>query len=62
MQAFFIVVGLIKAFLASWIDVEVIAKSEEASLTNAVIDLPMKYREAVVLFYYEELSVSNAQQ
>ncbi|NMH73501.1 sigma-70 family RNA polymerase sigma factor [Bacillus sp. RO2] len=41
------------------VEVEVIAKSEEESLTNAVMGLPVKYREVVVLHYYEELPLAE---
>ncbi|MCG1023506.1 sigma-70 family RNA polymerase sigma factor [Sutcliffiella horikoshii] len=38
---------------------EVIDKSLETSLTNAVMELPIKYRELVVLHYYEELPLAE---
>ncbi|MGD7054168.1 sigma-70 family RNA polymerase sigma factor [Sutcliffiella horikoshii] len=41
------------------VEVEVIAKSEEARLTNAVMELPIQYREVVILHYYEELHLSE---
>ncbi len=41
------------------VEVEVIAKSEETSLTNAVMELPIQYREVVILHYYEELPLSE---
>lgn len=39
------------------VEEEVIANSEENSLTNAVMNLPLKYREVVFLHYYEELTL-----
>ena len=42
---------------AKQVEDEVITSIEEDSLTNAVIDLPLKYREVVFLYYYEELSL-----
>ncbi|NLP52413.1 sigma-70 family RNA polymerase sigma factor [Bacillus sp. RO1] len=41
------------------VEVEVISKNEEESLTNAVMGLPVKYREVVVLHYYEELPLAE---
>ncbi len=41
------------------VDAEVISKNEEESLTNAVMELPIKYREVVVLHYYEELPLAE---
>lgn len=41
------------------VELEIIAKSEEASLTNAVMELPIQYREVVILHYYEELHLSE---
>jgi RNA polymerase sigma-70 factor (ECF subfamily) len=38
---------------------EIITKNEENSLANAVMNLPIKYREVVVLHYYEELSLAE---
>lgn len=38
---------------------EIIAKNEEESLTQAVMNLPLKYREAVFLHYYEELTLAE---
>ena len=38
---------------------EVVARSEEASLSRAVLSLPIKYREVVFLHYYEELTLSE---
>jgi len=39
------------------VEEEIIEKNEETCLTNAVISLPLKYREVVFLHYYEELSL-----
>nr|WP_231688042.1 sigma-70 family RNA polymerase sigma factor [Bacillus sp. FJAT-18017] len=41
------------------VEEEVIANSEEDILTNAVMNLPLKYREVVFLHYYEELSLAE---
>jgi RNA polymerase sigma-70 factor, ECF subfamily len=41
------------------VDDEVITKNEENTLTNAVMNLPLKYREVVFLHYYEELSIAE---
>jgi RNA polymerase sigma-70 factor, ECF subfamily len=41
------------------VEEEVISNSEENILTNAVINLPLKYREVVFLHYYEELSLAD---
>lgn len=41
------------------VEEEVIKHSEENSLTNAVMNLPLKYREVVFLHYYEELSLNE---
>ncbi|RKL67279.1 RNA polymerase factor sigma C [Salipaludibacillus neizhouensis] len=41
------------------IDEEIIAKDEENCLSNAVMALPVKYREVVFLHYYEELSLAE---
>jgi len=42
---------------AKQVEEEIITNSEENSLTNAVMNLPLKYREVVFLHYYEELSL-----
>ena len=39
------------------VEEEVITNSEENSLANAVMNLPLKYREVIFLHYYEELSL-----
>ncbi|WP_047985849.1 sigma-70 family RNA polymerase sigma factor [Ornithinibacillus californiensis] len=41
------------------VEEEVIAKSQESNLTNAVMALPIKYREVVFLHYYEELTLAE---
>jgi RNA polymerase sigma-70 factor, ECF subfamily len=41
------------------VEEEIMANSEEATLTNAVMNLPLKYREVVFLHYYEELSLAE---
>ncbi|MDG5788633.1 sigma-70 family RNA polymerase sigma factor [Evansella sp. AB-P1] len=42
---------------AKHVEEEIITKSEEDSLVNAVMGLPIKYREVVFLHYYEELTL-----
>ena len=41
------------------IEEEIITKSEENSLANAVMNLPLKYREVVFLHYFEELTLAE---
>ncbi|MFD2043018.1 sigma-70 family RNA polymerase sigma factor [Ornithinibacillus salinisoli] len=41
------------------VDEEIISKNEQNSLTKAVMDLPIKYREVVFLHYYEELPLAE---
>lgn len=41
------------------VEEEIITNSEENILTNAVMNLPIKYREVVFLHYYEELSLAE---
>ncbi|RNA69941.1 sigma-70 family RNA polymerase sigma factor [Alteribacter keqinensis] len=38
------------------IDDKIVARSEEECLVHSVLGLPAKYREAVYLYYYEELT------
>lgn len=45
--------------MSKQVEEEVIKQSEENSLTNAVMNLPLKYREVVFLHYYEELSLKE---
>lgn len=37
----------------------VIQNVEDRELASAVMDLPIKYREVIYLFYYEELSIKE---
>ena len=37
----------------------VIQNAEDRELTSAVMNLPIKYREVIYLFYYEELSIKE---
>ncbi|MCU0097382.1 sigma-70 family RNA polymerase sigma factor, partial [Bacillus sp. OR9] len=37
----------------------VIQNAEDSRLASAVMDLPIKYREVIYLFYYEELSIKE---
>jgi RNA polymerase sigma-70 factor, ECF subfamily len=41
------------------VEEEIITNGEEEILTNAVMNLPLKYREVVFLHYYEELSLAE---
>ncbi|MED1605985.1 sigma-70 family RNA polymerase sigma factor [Cytobacillus kochii] len=41
------------------VEEEIISKNVADSLTSAVMDLPVKYREVAFLHYYEELSLAN---
>lgn len=42
---------------SKYIEEEVISKKEEQYLSSAVMSLPVKYREVVVLHYYEEMTL-----
>ncbi len=44
---------------AKHVEEEIISKNVTNRLTNAVMDLPEKYREVVFLHYYEELPLVN---
>jgi RNA polymerase sigma-70 factor, ECF subfamily len=44
---------------AKQVEEEIITNCEEEILTNAVMNLPLKYREVVFLHYYEELSLGE---
>lgn len=37
----------------------VIQNAEDSRLASAVMNLPIKYREVIYLFYYEELSIKE---
>lgn len=37
----------------------VIQNAEDRRLASAVMNLPIKYREVIYLFYYEELSIKE---
>ena len=37
----------------------VIQNAEDSRLASAVMSLPIKYREVIYLFYYEELSIKE---
>ncbi len=37
----------------------VIQNAEDRELTSVVMNLPIKYREVIYLFYYEELSIKE---
>ncbi|MEZ7171797.1 sigma-70 family RNA polymerase sigma factor [Sporosarcina sp. OR05] len=38
---------------------EAVAKSEDERLARLVLELPIKYKEVILLFYYEDLSVEE---
>ncbi|EDL65298.1 sigma-70 family RNA polymerase sigma factor [Bacillus sp. SG-1] len=40
-------------------EMRMIKRSEEERLSLSVLDLPVKYREIIILYYYEELSVEK---
>ena len=40
-------------------DTEAIQKEERGEITAAVLKLPVKYREVLLLYYYEDLQVSD---
>ncbi|WP_096155629.1 MULTISPECIES: sigma-70 family RNA polymerase sigma factor [Bacillus] len=44
---------------AKQIEEQIVAMSEENSLVQAIMCLPTKYREAIFLYYYEELSITE---
>ncbi|MBT2758200.1 sigma-70 family RNA polymerase sigma factor [Mesobacillus foraminis] len=41
------------------VEQKVIQKSEDQELAEAVMELPIKYREVIYLFYFEELSIKE---
>jgi RNA polymerase sigma-70 factor (ECF subfamily) len=41
------------------IEMEVIKNEEDEKVAEAVLQLPVKYREVVYLFYFEEYSLSE---
>lgn len=40
-------------------DYRVLQKEERGEITKAVLKLPVKYREVLLLYYYEDLQVSE---
>ncbi|WP_252183468.1 sigma-70 family RNA polymerase sigma factor [Rossellomorea vietnamensis] len=40
-------------------DMLLIKRSEEETLSKSVLKLPVKYREVIILYYYEELSIAK---
>lgn len=40
-------------------EIRMIKRSEEERLSLSVLDLPVKYREIIILYYYEELPVEK---
>ena len=51
---------LIETFTnAKGADTEAIQKEERGEITAAVLELPVKYREVLLLYYYEDLQVAE---
>ncbi|MDO6657778.1 sigma-70 family RNA polymerase sigma factor [Anaerobacillus sp. 1_MG-2023] len=48
-----------KVEVAAGLDAGLIQKSEEENISLKVLDLPVKYREVIILFYYEDLSIQE---
>lgn len=44
------------------VEEEVIQKSEDESLVSVVMNLPIKYREVIYLFYFEEMSLKQIEE
>ncbi|UXH44091.1 sigma-70 family RNA polymerase sigma factor [Rossellomorea vietnamensis] len=40
-------------------DMSLVKRSEEEILSKSVLDLPLKYREVIILYYYEECSIED---
>ncbi|CAN7287578.1 sigma-70 family RNA polymerase sigma factor [Rossellomorea sp. LjRoot5] len=40
-------------------EMSLVKRSEEEILSRSVLDLPIKYREVIILYYYEECSISE---
>ncbi|WGG44539.1 sigma-70 family RNA polymerase sigma factor [Rossellomorea sp. DA94] len=40
-------------------DMRLVKRSEEEILSRSVLDLPVKYREVIILYYYEECSIEE---
>ncbi|MCA0147276.1 sigma-70 family RNA polymerase sigma factor [Rossellomorea vietnamensis] len=40
-------------------DMGLVKRSEEEILSRSVLDLPLKYREVIILYYYEECSIEE---
>ncbi|MCR8848496.1 sigma-70 family RNA polymerase sigma factor [Rossellomorea sp. SC111] len=40
-------------------EMSLVKRSEEEILSRSVLDLPVKYREVIILYYYEECSISE---
>ena len=41
------------------VDHDVLEQSDSESILQAVFELPVKYREAIILYYYEELQIKE---
>ncbi|MBN8191803.1 sigma-70 family RNA polymerase sigma factor [Bacillus sp. NTK074B] len=42
-------------------EMSLVKRSEEEVLSKSVLDLPLKYREVIILYYYEECSIDEIQ-
>ena len=40
-------------------EMSLVKRSEEEILSRSVLDLPLKYREVIILYYYEECSIEE---
>ena len=54
--------GIEKLQTKASLDVELVQKSEEEEISNKVLTLPLKYREVIILFYYEDLKVHEIEE
>ncbi|MDX8342177.1 sigma-70 family RNA polymerase sigma factor [Rossellomorea sp. YZS02] len=43
-------------------EMTLVKRSEEEVLSKSVLDLPVKYREVIILYYYEECSIDEIQE
>ncbi|MBW3111691.1 sigma-70 family RNA polymerase sigma factor [Bacillus sp. MCCB 382] len=43
-------------------EMSLVKRSEEEVLSKSVLDLPVKYREVIILYYYEECSIDEIQE
>lgn len=50
---------LSRATISSSVEQLIVQQDEDTELTAAVMNLPIKYREVIFLFYFEELSIKE---